>query len=262
MRKVLFIDEIEKIRIRNLYLEQQYTLGRMQPVKTIYQATADAKYRETGIRPPTLGEFYTKNNHAINMILAIGVAFIPFIGPVASIAISTGIAALDAYQFYEEGDPKSAGMSAMFALLPLIKPVATSIPLIKQLGVKGMAKLGDTLTKGSNRTLSQTEAKVLEEILEKSEFVTSETNKVLGRLKNVVYSGANKGIKFTWRTAKVMGPYILAGVVYDQVYDYFNPEEEFRKIGVVNQDATRVDTDFNKIKLKPGYVDPYHKYDF
>jgi hypothetical protein len=121
--------------------------------------------------------------HELNAILGLATAFIPVIGPF----ISAGIGALDALQYYQEGDNKSAAIATGFSLLPFIGPVVSKIPGVKQLGAKGMAALASKVGKTSKFT--QTEAQVLKSINANKSLVTNElkaTSSILNSLKGSV----------------------------------------------------------------------------
>lgn len=62
-----------------------------------------------------ISNFLSENKHEILMAASIGALFIPVIGP----ALSLGIDLVDAGIYLAEGDKYSAGLSAVFALIPL-----------------------------------------------------------------------------------------------------------------------------------------------
>ena len=65
--------------------------------------------------------------HTVNTLLAIGTAFIPFVGPF----ISAGIGLYDAKMYYDEGDTKTAGLVGLFACIPGIGGLASKLGLAK-----------------------------------------------------------------------------------------------------------------------------------
>ena len=85
-----------------------------------------------------------EDRHMINTIMGLAVLAIPipFVGPTLSMLM----AAYDAKLYYDEKDKVTAGVVAMFALLPGIS-LASKIPGVKELGVKGMALLGSKVAK-------------------------------------------------------------------------------------------------------------------
>lgn len=88
--------------------------------------------------------FKTIDPHTVATVAGIGALFIPIIGPF----LSAGIGLADAALYAKEGDTKTAGLVAAFALLPAVGSVVSKIPGIKQLGVKGMSALASRLSKG------------------------------------------------------------------------------------------------------------------
>jgi len=79
--------------------------------------------------------------HTVLEIAGIASAFVPFAGPF----LSAGIGLYDAKLYYDEGDTKSAAITAAFSMIPFIG----KIPGVKELGAKGMALLGSKLAKGA-----------------------------------------------------------------------------------------------------------------
>jgi hypothetical protein len=164
-------------------------------------------------------------------ILQIGTAFIPAVGPF----ISAGLGLADAAMYYNEGDTKTAGMVAMFSLMPGVGGVlANRIPGIKQLGVKGMAALASKISKGTKIT-DPVELAVVNGISKNPDLVKSSLNtqvkslaqqstakqlssNVKKPLSNLAKSGLN------W-TAKNVVPYVGAGAGYEYGWNKFNPQQ-------------------------------------
>jgi hypothetical protein len=111
--------------------------------------------------------------HTLMTVLAIGTAFIPVAGPFISAAISLGDAAL----YYNEGDKKSAGLTAAFSMIPFIG----KIPGVKELGSKGMSLLASKISKGV-KTFSPAEIKVLNAVKQNESIIkqglTNASNKI------------------------------------------------------------------------------------
>ena len=80
-------------------------------------------------QPSAMAEFIHEYRHGIIDALAIATFFIPFVGPVISLGLEAGNAAL----YYREGDNYSAGLSAAFALIPF-GGVLRRIPGVKEFG--------------------------------------------------------------------------------------------------------------------------------
>ena len=100
--------------------------------------------------------------HTLMTVLAIGTAFIPVAGPFISAAISLSDAAL----YYNEGDKKSAGLTAAFSMIPFIG----KIPGVKELGSKGMSLLASKIAKGV-KTFSPAEIKVLNAVKQNESII-------------------------------------------------------------------------------------------
>ena len=112
--------------------------------------------------------------HDINMILGVAALFTgPWLGPV----LSAGIGGIDAKQYYDEGNTKTAVMIAMFASLPGISKIGSLIPGVKTLGPKLMAELGKKLSLGS-KSISPAEIEVVSKISKYKELITAEIKKV------------------------------------------------------------------------------------
>jgi hypothetical protein len=115
--------------------------------------------------------------HTRNAILGLAALAVPLIGP----ALSAGIELYDAKMYYDEGDKKSAGLSAMFALLPGASILVNKIPGVKQLGSKGMSLLANKLSKGLKITNPQ-EIMVLNGIARNKILVQTELKKTAEEL--------------------------------------------------------------------------------
>ena len=171
-------------------------------------------------------------SHDSLMVAQIVSAFIPVVGPL----LSAGFGFADAGLYFSEGKNKEAGMSAMFASLPVIGPIVSKIPIIKTLGNKGMKFLSDKLIKFGNKAkLTPEEAQVVKGLSEEVNFVTQELSQYSKNLakqalktttnnssKQLLKKSAVGGLKF----GGTMGAYYGAGVAYDKTYDYFNPNEQ------------------------------------
>jgi len=183
------------------------------------------------------------DNHTKNTILSIGTAFIP----IAGIWISSGIQLLDAYQYYKEGDKKTAGLMAMFACLPVIGKITSLIPGVKTLGTNGLKNLALKIKSG-NKQLTKVEQEVIEGISKNSDvikqslddYVKNLSNKKIQfeknpKIKNFLTKIATQGLKF----AAPIGGYIGAEKIYNKTYDYYNKPNDLSRINVskVNSEA-------------------------
>jgi hypothetical protein len=177
--------------------------------------------------------FKSIDPHTLATVLAIGAAFIPIIGPVLSGAIELADAAL----YYKEGDNKMAGMAAMFAMIPGIGPVVSTIPAISKLGVKGMKLLANKLGKGLKIT-DPLEVEVVNAIGKNRQLIQQELNKAGKEIsikaarqkaqKKIVTKNVVKNV------VKNVGGYSGAYIGYDQTYDYFARKKEQENIKKLN----------------------------
>lgn len=195
-------------------MNEQGTMGSPMAFNTV-------DYYKTGKLTPSgemqgltnMRDFYKSYPHEINMVLGIATAFIPLVGPF----ISAGIGFADAKQYYDENDKKTAGMVAMFSLLPGVGSVVSKIPGIKQLGSKGMTKLAVLFSKGGQ--LSKVEGEVVKGIMQNSELVAQAAKTQAASLSARIATGAKK---LAVSGAKTIAPYAAAGVAYSKTYDKLN----------------------------------------
>lgn len=248
MKKVIKLTESDLLRlVKKVINEQQLRAATTYSSGSVEQSPNP---EWTGNRR---GDILTKltpdDNHNLLTVLQIATAFIP----VAGIFISAGIGLLDAKMYYDEGDTKTAGMVAMFSLLPGVGTLTSKIPGIKQLGAKGMSALASKLGKGVN-SLTSIEKNVLlglktNEALVKSELNNSVKNiaqkslssKINPKVKTSLTTLAKTGLKL----GGVVAPYVAAGVAYDKGYDYLNKPTidlnsiSMDKISDINKEAAR-----------------------
>jgi hypothetical protein len=120
-----------------------------------------------------LQSWWKDNGHTVLTVLQIGTAFIPVIGW----AVSAGIGLIDANEYRKEGDPKTAGLVAIFSVLPGI----TKIPGVDQLGKKGMSALAKKLSvaKTTPVKFSSVEMEVLDELAKNDKFVKQQIESYL-----------------------------------------------------------------------------------
>jgi hypothetical protein len=179
--------------------------------------------KETG----TTSENMWGDQHTANLVFGIASAFIPVIGPF----ISAGIGLADAALYAKQGDPKTAGMIAMFSLLPGVGAIANRIPVIRQLGVKGMSALASKLSKGQKIT-DPIELQVINGIIKNVDLVKSSLNtqvKTMAQqastkpLSSVIKSGLSKLGK---EGLKLVGLGVGYDVGYDATTNYFGKKKE------------------------------------
>jgi hypothetical protein len=180
----------------------------------------------------TLNKISKVDAHDVLGVLELGTLFIPVVGPFISAGFGLGNAAL----YYKEGDTKSAGLFALFSVLPFVG----DIPVVKQLGKKGMDLLGQKLIKqGTKSTLTPLETNVLKELNKNKSLIKSEVDKKVKQMANNSLQktkGLSVNTKKNLNTIAKFGlqsaSYLGTGVVYNKTYDYFdkkNQEDLFLK---------------------------------
>ena len=176
------------------------------------------------------GFYNPKDKHTLLTIAQIGTAFIPYVGPL----ISSGIGLYDAKTYYDEGDKKTAGLIALFSIIPGIGGLAGKLGLGKW-GAKALGQIGKKISLG--KKLTPVEISVANKVVQNNKLIQSEVKKLskTAIAKNVAKKGAKKGAKFV---AKNVVPYVGANVAYNKIYDKFNPQKQF-------VDFTKIDV--NKI---------------
>ena len=204
MKKIIRLTESDLIRlVKSVIKEQDGFESRFNRAYSTPDNAAKANKEIT--------DFYSKYNHQINMIASIGLSLIPIVGPI----IGTAISLADAKQYYNEGDKKTAGMVAMFSMIPYVGTLLTKIPGVKQLGVKGMSALASKLSKGQK--LTQTEETIVTSISANQKLVQDETIKIAKSLSQKIKTGVvNTGKS----VAKTTAPYAGSYAAYNKGYDY------------------------------------------
>jgi len=106
-------------------------------------------------------EFVHEYRHEILDALAIGTFFIPIVGPILSLGIEVGNAAL----YASEGDKEMAALAAAFALIPGGEYIR-QIPAIKNASKNTIIKIFQRANKG--KALSKADQEILEAVAENS----------------------------------------------------------------------------------------------
>jgi len=170
------------------------------------------------------------DTHDVLGVLELGTLLIPVVGPFISAGFGLGNAAL----YYKEGDTKSAGLFALFSILPFVGELS----MVKKLGQAGMDDLVKKLsTKGSKVTLTPLENNVVNEISKNKNMLKTTLN---DKIKKMASNAVNKTKNLSPTTKKNLltvgkfglasGAYLGAGVAYSKTYDYFdkkNKEKDF-----------------------------------
>jgi len=173
-----------------------------------------------------LQSWWKDNGHTVLTVLQIGTAFIPVIGW----AVSAGIGLIDANEYRKEGDPKTAGLVAMFSILPGIGKLVKKIPGVDELGKKGMSALAKKLNvaKTTPVKFSKTEMEVLDAMAKDDKFVKQQIATYLktGIAKSAKQIAASKANTYTKNAllqfskgAAHLGGAVGAAAVYDYAYD-------------------------------------------
>jgi hypothetical protein len=169
-------------------------------------------------------EAIAQREHNAALIASIAVSFVPLIGPF----VGAGIQLADAQKYYNEGDTKMAGMSAMFSLIPLAGPIISKFPILKNLSPKLLQnwKLG--------KPISVAEKEALETLAKNQSTLQSELNKVFinqadellkkpslaTTVKDGLLNFTKTGLKIGGKVVLGFAPYIAVGEVYDKSYDF------------------------------------------
>jgi hypothetical protein len=173
-----------------------------------------------------LNAWWKDNGHTVLTVLQIGTAFL---GPIGWL-VSAGIGLVDANEYRKEGDTKTAGLIAIFSLMPGMGKLIAKIPGVKQLGKKGMAILAKkiSIAKTTAVKFSKIEMEVLEELAKHDKFIKMQVEMFLKtgiarNAKQVVASKTKTYIKngllnFAKATAPI-GGLVAVGGTYNYAYD-------------------------------------------
>jgi len=223
MKKVIRLSESDLILIINKVISEQMDSRMPGQIETF----GFKQGKPETLRPALEKQkeyFKSIDPHVALPILGIAVAFVPIIGPF----LSAGVGLADAALYEKDGDTKTAGMVAMFSLLPGVGSLISKIPGIKQLGAKGMAALAPKLTKGGSQ-LTKIESEVVQGISDNLPLVQQELNTYV---KKVATEGAKKVANPTTGqvlanlakqgvvgVTKAVAPFVAAGAAYSKGYD-------------------------------------------
>lgn len=173
-----------------------------------------------------IASWWKDNGHNVLTVLQIATAFVPVVGW----AVSAGIGLVDAKMYYDEKDTKTAGLVAMFSILPGVGKIIQKIPGVKQLGKKGMATLAKKLSVAKTTAVkfSATEMEVINELAKNNIFIKQQLETYLktGIAKNAKQIAASKAkayaknglLQFAKGVAPVAGA-VGAAVGYNYAYD-------------------------------------------
>ena len=133
----------------------------------------------------TIGQVAYENRHEIATIISIALLFVPVVGWFAS----AGVGLTNAGMYYKEGDSKQAGIEAIFALLPGVGKIGSTIgktiPSIGKLGAEGMARLGRKLATSKSPLLTNLEMLVIKDMSKYKDIIKTDlTEYFKARVKN------------------------------------------------------------------------------
>ena len=176
-------------------------------------STTKLKAQATFIReadPSRLISCDSESKHNLLTALEIGTGLVGTVFPPA-LFISAGISALDAKMYWDKGDKKMAGLTALFMLLPGSAQLAKSAigPALKTLGPKGMSLLAGKLAKGTALTVIEKE--VVETI--------AKNPTILRQVAAGAKAAAAKAAPVVKPLAKEIATYAAVGTVYGTGYD-------------------------------------------
>ena len=150
-----------------------------------------------------------ESEHNLLAALEIGTGLLGMVFPVLLFA-SAGISALDAKLYWDQGDKKMAGLTALFMLLPASAKAASLIgPSLKKLGPKGMSLLAGKLAKGTALTVIEKE--VVKAI--------AKNPTLLQQVANGAKAVAGKAVQAVKPIAKDIATYAAVGKAYGAGYD-------------------------------------------
>lgn len=171
--------------------------------------------------------------HGALTVAAIATSFIPIIG----VFVSSGIMFADAKIYEKEGNDYQAGLTKVFAALPVIGPIARlGTGAIAKLGTWGMSKLGfkiATVAKGGTAPLTKLEAQAVQDLTKNNKFVRAELDKFLTNTakqnskklsawsmrKGAMSLATKQALKNPLtKAAATLGLYMGAADVYDYAY--------------------------------------------
>jgi peptidoglycan hydrolase-like protein with peptidoglycan-binding domain len=153
-----------------IYIQEISRLMKYDRSKTLFeQETMFTRNLDRIYSKPESAEKFNKEiyeyRHEILDALAMGTFFIPLVGPLLSLGIEVGNAAL----YAAEGDKEMATLSAAFALIPGGEYIR-QIPAIKNVSKSTIIKIFQRANKG--RALSKADKEILEAVAENSNTIS------------------------------------------------------------------------------------------
>lgn len=181
--------------------------------------------------------------HTYLQVMGFATAFIPVVGW----GVSAGILALDAADQYSQGNMREAGLSSLFALMPVVGKglnLIAKMPGVARLGEKGMATLGRKLALSGDPVLSAVERVAIKDVWKynyalkngidnyvKASLANQVTNSIvrdrirqqLGqRGANIMFKIADGGIKTSVLVTKLAIPPVAFDASVEQYHTLFD----------------------------------------
>jgi hypothetical protein len=183
-------------------------------------------------------------NHNALLVAQIALAFVPVVGW----AMSAGIGLGNAKLYYDEGDPKTAGIEAIFSLIPGLG-IAGKLGLTK-IAPKLMANLGKKVALKQTKNLTKEEIRILDLLGKNQKALKTELDNYFktGIVKNAKQIGTAKlkaaAGKLATGATKATGElatYAAIAGLYNTVYDFAGiPDSELLALN------DKLDADFEQ----------------
>ena len=149
-----------------------------------------------------------KSEHNLLMALEIGTGLIGTVFPPA-LFVSAGISAVDAKMYWDQGNKKMAGLTALFMILPGSIQALKTIPALAKFGPGGMSLLAGKLAKGT--VLNAIEKEVVKAISENPTVLKAAA-------KAVTYGAVGGGYRLGYDAVAGTGKFGLAEFIKTQGY--------------------------------------------
>lgn len=185
--------------------------------------------------------FAEKYKHEIALVLSIAAMFLP----AGAMLVSSGIMLADAAMYYNEGRYYESGVMVIFALLPYIGGAISKSAAVKELGAKGMAKLGQKLATSKSPILNRLEQIVIKDMSKYAPQIKQDMNAYFQRrfqneminilkttsgpkARRLLYrlgTGTLKASVFGTKLGVSFIPYELSLAGWDKIYSKFDIQD-------------------------------------
>ena len=156
--------------------------------------------------------------HLANAILGVAVSFVPVVGPLAAIVI--GMA--DAQKYLKDGDTKTAGLTALFSLIPVAGQILGTTFKIAKFAKPDILKLQNKLLTGQQ--LTKVEMEALDEIAKNHTKITQGLETLAAKeaakptASAIIKSLPTLAKNVTTSVVKSAVPYVAAYAGYEGAY--------------------------------------------